>query len=79
MHGESVRLHGQRKELPGGTTTIYRTAAFVAAVCADIGQCTALHNNLWYRRDFSATKTAAADHEIAQAIQQAVINIVFFG
>jgi len=28
-------------------------------------------------RDFAATKAAAAYHKIAQAIQQAVVNVVF--
>ncbi len=49
---------------------------FVAAVWALVGQSMAVGNHLWHRRDQPAAKATTADHKIAQAIQQAVVNVV---
>jgi len=42
-----------------------------------VRQSVTIRNHLWDWRDFSLPQAAAADHQITQAIQQTVINIVF--
>ena len=49
------------------------------AVCALISQYMAIRDYLRHWCDFSFPQATAANHEIAQAIQQAIVNIVFRG
>jgi hypothetical protein len=52
------------------------TGMLGAAFGALVGQRVATGDDLWYRRHPARPQAAAADHEIAEAIQQPITHVV---
>jgi len=76
MHDRKENLAPKGEELSDGLSVPVPPCAVVTTVRTFVGQRMSTRNDLRHWRNFSPTQAAAANHEIAQAIQQAVINIV---